>query len=387
MIINNSFERSINMPATKDERKNGTWRYQKQITDPNTGKKIIIKKRGFSSKREAEAAEALAFSKISNDVELPIILVKNMCEDYLEFKRKRTCSRSVQKKESIINRYIIPDIGLANMVTFSNMEARSFYDRLIESKNSNNHKNAILELTKAIFKHAETFFGLKVNPINRLEKFKVVKNNIYAIYSIDDVEQYMASISEDNDYEYSWKVFFNTLYFLGVRRGEAKGLKWNDIDFNHGTVRIDEQYIDKDPILGRTIAPLKSVSSNRTISADNESMLLFENLFRMRNSKSDFSIDEFVFKRKEDNMPFADNTIDHRNRVHSKLSGLKKIRIHDFRHSFASMNYDLGADMKTISEQMGHSNLTITQNVYTSIFQKKNDERIALVNQARSKKK
>jgi integrase len=105
----------------------------------------------------------------------------------------------------------------------------------------------------------------------------------------------------------------------------------------------------------------------------------------MRKSKLNFSIDEFIFKRKEDDYPFADNTIDHRNRVHSRLSGLKKIRIHDFRHSFASMNYDLGADMKTISEQMGHSNLTITQNVYTSMFQKKNDERIALVNKARKK--
>ena len=73
--------------------------------------------------------------------------------------------------------------------------------------------------------------------------------------------------------------------------------------------------------------------------------------------------------------------------MHAKKAGIKRIRVHDFRHSFASLNYALGVDPKTISTQMGHSNLTITLDTYVNLFDDKVKDRVNIIDKVRKKPK
>ena len=86
----------------------------------------------------------------------------------------------------------------------------------------------------------------------------------------------------------------------------------------------------------------------------------------------------------DESIPLADTTIDRLNRLHAQMAKLKRIRIHDFRHSFASVNFSLGADVATISRQLGHSSISITLDIYVTMISKKNDERVGMLNDARN---
>lgn len=77
--------------------------------------------------------------------------------------------------------------------------------------------------------------------------------------------------------------------------------------------------------------------------------------------------------------------IENRNKLHAKKASVKRIRAHDFRHSFVSLNYALGVDPKTISTQMGHNNLTITLDTYVNLFDDKVKDRVNIINKVRNK--
>lgn len=231
-------------------------------------------------------------------------------------------------------------------------------------------------------------YDLSTNPVRLYKKFKAKKQKrVFQVYSMQEFEQFISTFSEENDYELSIKVFFTILYWSGLRRGECKALKWNNIDFEMDTIRIDEQFIDKDPNVGRLCTDVKTENSLRIIYADKLTMELLMKLYILRKEMNTFCVDIYIFLRRDVSNPFADTMIENRNKIHAKKAGIKRIRVHDFRHSFASLNYSLGVDPKTISTQMGHSNLTITLDTYVNLFDDKVKERVDIIDKIRGKNK
>lgn len=376
------------MPATKDENKNGLWRYQKVVYHPVTGERIVLRKRGFSSKKEAEIAEAVAISEIigyKGESKLPF---EEVILEYLKYKSKRVNSRTLEKLERLFDGFIIPAVKGKDMVKFSNRDATKFYDQLLEHTESSNYRNKIVELIKSLYTFAEMQYDLQSNPVRTFKKFKAKKQKrMFQVYSIEEHSKFISTFTDEDDYEFSIKVFFTVLYWAGLRRGECKALKWNDIDFQQGTIRVDEQFIDKDPTMGRVCTEVKTENSLRTVYVDFLTMNMVEELYNRIKNDNCFNIDNFIFLRKDRSNPLSDTMIENRNKIHAKKAGLKRIRVHDYRHSFASLNYSLGVDPKTISTQMGHSNLTITLDTYVNIFDDKVKERVNLIDKIRSKTK
>ena len=214
------------MPATKDENKNGLWRYQKVVYHPVTGERIVLRKRGFSSKKEAEIAEAVVISEIigyKGESKLPF---EDVIQEYLKYKSKRVNLRTLEKLERLFDGFIIPAVKGKDMVKFSNRDATKFYDQLLEHTESSNYRNKIIEKIKSLYIFAEMQYDLSTNPVRAFKKFKAKKQKrVFQVYSMQEFEQFISTFSEENDYELSIKVFFTILYWAGVRRGECKALK------------------------------------------------------------------------------------------------------------------------------------------------------------------
>lgn len=189
----------------------------------------------------------------------------------------------------------------------------------------------------------------------------------------------------DDPYELSYKVFVNVLFFGGPRRGEAKAIRWNDINFEKQEITIDEQFIDKDPIHGRIVCDLKTENSARTISYDEMTFRLIKKLYDYRSKEPNFQATDFLFTGPNSKLPFSDNGIRKRIEKHAHIAGLAPINPHGFRHSFASFSYGMGTDLKTISNQLGHSNTTTTMDIYVSMLNDNNEERVNKINVARRK--
>ena len=165
--------------------------------------------------------------------------------------------------------------------------------------------------------------------------------------------------------KFDYHVFFEILYFNGLRQGEAQALTWKDIDFQKKEININKTLTTK--IKGEiyTISSPKTKSSIRTLPLTNN---LVNDLKKLKNNALqyvDFKETWFVFGN---SLPFRETTIQKKKNDYCKKAKLKQIRVHDFRHSCASLLINKGATIALVSKYLGHSDITMTLNTYTHMY-------------------
>ncbi len=165
--------------------------------------------------------------------------------------------------------------------------------------------------------------------------------------------------------EFNYKTFFEVLYYLGLRQGEATALTWNDINFNKKEVSINKTLTTKLKGQLYTVSSPKTPSSNRTLPIPNKLLESLKKLKEDAKKKKYFNNNWFVFG---DELPFRETTIQKRKNTFCKLAGVKQIRIHDFRHSTASFLINSGASIVLVSKYLGHSKVSTTLDTYTHLY-------------------
>ena len=175
------------------------------------------------------------------------------------------------------------------------------------------------------------------------------------------------------------------MYLTGCRKGESLALTWNDIDFVRNEVRINKSLNRKQKAQGvkeLTTIPLASsnlgwhISTSRSYEittpknkSSYRNVLMPMNLVKMlwehqKHCKEEYGYrpDWFVFGGEE---PLSDQTIRRRLNEYADKAGVKKIRVHDIRHSHASLLINKGQNILIVSQRLGHSDVTQTLNTYS----------------------
>ncbi len=333
------------MPSYKDE-KSGTW-YCKFYYMDWSGTRRQKLKRGFKLQREAKEWERTFLEQFSKNPDITFAALYNK---YLKFKEHRVRASTLESQRNAIELHILPyfknkvvsDITPADIVEWQNA--------ILEKRFSASHARQINAYLKMIFKYAVDYLGLSQSPV-RSQICKPEKGNIdfwtpeeYQIFSNhirDNIELYTA---------------FEILFYTGMRKGELLALTLNDIDFTQRTISINKTlaYVDGDYIN----QPPKTQKSNRTI--DVPDFLLAEiKTYISRLYKPDWEHRLFIRSRVwlGEAITRTCSTID-----------LKPIRVHDLRHSHASMLIDLGANPLMIAERLGHEDVKMTMNTYSHLF-------------------
>ncbi|HZR94193.1 MAG TPA: site-specific integrase, partial [Gaiellaceae bacterium] len=151
-----------------------------------------------------------------------------------------------------------------------------------------------------------------------------------------------------------------TAALTGVRRGELLGLRWRDIDFTNGRV-----WVRRSIGLGGEVKAPKTAKSNRAVSMPPPLASALEAWWKQSSFRGD---DDYVFASS------SGTPLDGRNMVRTifeparKAAGLRAVRFHDLRHSYASVLIAQGAHPKVISEQLGHASVQITMDRYSHLF-------------------
>ena len=144
----------------------------------------------------------------------------------------------------------------------------------------------------------------------------------------------------------------------GLRRGELLGLKWSDIDLEHGSLRVQRQIARID---GEIVeAPLKTKNAYRTLplSADAIDVL--------KTQKKKCGNSQYVFPSPTGGPISPDSVLHMLHRV-LKRAGLPKVRFHDLRHTFATLALQNGVDIKTVSGMLGHFSAGFTLDTYAHV--------------------
>lgn len=156
------------------------------------------------------------------------------------------------------------------------------------------------------------------------------------------------------------------LYYCGLRIGELKGITWKDIDFENRTVSINKKITQQSCRSRWSFLPLKTAKSNRVLPL---TKVLLNDLEALKKSDSEvlfgFNYSYFVI---EDIAPQISSNITAKKNRNCELAGVKQIRIHDFRHSCASLLIYKGANINTVSKFLGHTKIEETLNTYTHLY-------------------
>ena len=154
---------------------------------------------------------------------------------------------------------------------------------------------------------------------------------------------------------------FQMLYWTGIREGELLALTPADFDFEKGTVKISKTY---QRIKGEDmITSPKTKKSNRTVQMPDFLCTEMQEFFNM----------QYGLKRKDRIFNITKSYLHHEMDRGSKAAGVKRIRIHDLRHSHISLLIDMGFSAVAIADRVGHESIEITYR-YAHLFLSKQKE-------------
>lgn len=330
------------------------------------GKRHQYQSQAYFTKEEATKAELEYLDKYK-DVEVnPHMTFKEAYTLYYEYQKDKI-------KDSTLKTYRdrIKYMGLLDNIELVNLNWEHYQKWRTQMNKTNlcdKYKTDIQKFIKQVLNFAEKQWDFNLRKFyNKLEPFKTpgaIKKEM-DFYEPQEFFQYISVIDDLRD-----KCLFETLYYCGLRRSEARGLQWRHIDFKNHTLTIAQQVLN---LAGNNassswyIASPKTESSNRTIPVPE---VLSKDLAELKKSNERFSKFKqtwFVFG---DDVPITYHQIYSRNNNYCKKAGLRHIRIHDFRHSCASALISASAPITAVSNYLGHSETTETLETYTHLVKK-----------------
>ena len=292
-------------------------------------------------------------------------------EEYKKYKKENIKETSFYEMELTFKKHILPFFEKYKIKEISKNKILEFQQSL--SNYSYKYKTKIRTTLYSMYKYLFYYYDID-NVVAKVEAFKKpnIKKEIN-IWSLNEFNQFINSFDTSIDDELKYKTFFTFLYYTGCRLGEVLALNFNDIDLSKKIININKTLSTKIASGGYKISTPKTASSYRKITIPQillnqlgEYTTRFPNCI---NSKFFFGIEK----------PLDDHTIYRRLEEHCKQSNVKKIRIHDFRHSHASLLIANGATIVLVSNRLGHTNTQQTLNTYAHLFPNSESELINLI--------
>ena len=317
--------------------------------------------KGYDTKKEAELEEAKFRIKVEeNKITTSNITFKQIFIEYLEYIKKDIKPQSLKKIENQCK--IFQPLDNIKINDFNIQTYKKIQLYLNQKEYSVEYKNKLLGLLKRIIKYSHKYHNTNDYMLSYIESYKRV-NEIKREMEFFTYEEFKKFISVVDEFNY--KTFFETLYYLGLRQGECCALTWDDIDFNKKEVSINKTLTTKLKGQLYTLSSPKTPNSNRTLPIPLKLLKSYEKLLKQAKTKKYFKTSWFIFG---DELPFRETTIQVRKNKYCKLSGVKQIRIHDFRHSCASFLINNGASIVLVSKYLGHSKISTTLDTYTHLY-------------------
>ena len=354
--------------AVYKEEKTNTWRVIYRYTDW-TGEKKQTQKRGFKTKREAQAWERELLHKVSADLDMTF---ESFFEQYTADMQTRIKENTWATKEHIIRTKLIPYFGKLKMSNITAQQIITWQNELMNYKDENGkpispvYLKTINNQLSALFNHAVKYYNLRENPCKKAGSMGKKKNREMLFWTKEEYLKF-AEVMMDKPLSY---YAFEMLYWCGIREGELLALTPADFDFDKNTVSINKSY---QRLNGQDlITTPKTEKSNRIIkmpqfSAD-EMKDYLKMLYDVGENERMFAITKSYLHREMGRG--------------SKEAGEKRIRIHDIRHSHVSHLIDMGFSAIAIADRVGHESIDITYN-YAHLFPSKLTEMADKLNMER----
>lgn len=343
------------MPAYKDE-KTGKW-FAKFYYTNWQGIKKQKWKRGFATKKEALGFERDFLEKQSAN---PDMTFQNLYEIYMEDMAARLKQSTLLTKKAVLQTHILPFFGNKPINEIKASDVRRWQTKLMSSPNnySQTYLKKINTELNSIINYAKRFYDLNTNPCGKAGTIGKAKAEEMDYWTYDEYIAFREGV-KDKPLSY---ICFEILYWTGMREGELLALSPADIDFDNKLISINRTY---QRIGGKDVfTSPKTRKSKRKIPIPD---FLYQELSDYIQSRYMLDADERLF-------PITKLYLSHEMIRGCKNTGVKKIRIHDIRHSHASLLINQGCDALMLADRLGHEKVSTTLNTYSHLFPHKQQE-------------
>lgn len=355
---------------TKDGR---SWYFKVYYKDLQ-GNSKQYKSKKYVNKKDAQDGERIFLMSLTDKVDSRAMTIKDLIQDYKNFQKSKvkiTTYANYNKYDSKLE-----SLNNIKTVDFKINHFNQWKFNFEKEKYSTVYKNNVYKYFRAVLTYGIKYhnFTNLIEVLNKMTGFnnpnELKKEMLFFTY-----EEFKKFIEQEKELKY--KAYFEILYYCGLRKGEANALTWKDIDLDNNTIDINKNVSLKIKGQPYTIIPPKTKSSYRVLKMPE---VLYNDIVELKNYYTKFSNFEeswFVFGG---SLPLADTTVDEKKNNNCDSANLKRIRIHDFRHSCASLLISNGASISLVSKYLGHANLTTTLNTYTHMFKNEFDEIMEVIN-------
>lgn len=324
-----------------------TWRVACWYTDWQ-GHRRKHDKRGFSTKREAAAYEKEYIARKSKDINMGFATYLDI---YLEDIRPQIKESTYLNKINIINKHIRPYFQRKSLSNITATDVLMWQNELLTLRDdqgkgyTQTYLRTINNQLTAMMNHAVRYYDLPTNPCSKNRKMGKSKAREMLFWTKSEYLRFSNAIRDKPISYYAFEI----LYWTGMRCGEMLALTREDVDLARRTIRVNKTY---QVLNGKaTITSPKSEKSNRIIDIPqflaDEMEEYFDSLYKVDPKSRIFQVTKSFLHHEMDRGAVK--------------AGVKRIRIHDLRHSCCALLIDLGYAPIQIAERLGHESVTITE--------------------------
>lgn len=358
-----------NVSATKDDKcklcggkvERGLWSVRFRYVEED-GQEKQKRLSGFSTKKEAnnQYLDFVAKHKMNNKKihQITFSELFDEFEKYYKTKTKPSTYYDLLSKSKLIRPF------------FDKFEVRKISAKLILdwqnsiAKYSYNYKCHLRTILSGILRYAEKYYNIP-NQLNKVDTFRRLEpKKEMQIWTPEEFHEVMKQVEK-----FEYKIFYIALYYTGARKGEMLATTWNDWDLINNTLNINKSVSTKIQGGSWMLTSPKNSTSVRKIKIP---QLLSDYIVELKKyEKDNQAIGKFVFGGDQ---PLPETCVSRYLNNAAKETGIHPIRVHDLRHSHASLLISQGASIVGVAKRLGHSNTQQTLNTYAHLMPKDEDQ-------------
>jgi len=352
------------MSVKRRKNRNGRvigWQAVLKRTDPVTGKKVERVIGTYPTKREADAAEREAVRDFEQGrhIDPSTVTVAEWIKRWLATKESTVSKNTVLDYESAFRLHINPVLGDVRMQALTTTTVQDTYDawsRKDENGNPKLHPRMVhrchLVLNQACAMSVRMGI-IHANPCADVELPRMERQEM-RVWDAHEVRAFLEAADE-----HSYRIAWYLMVLEGLRRGEALGVRWRDYNRDAGVLHLVQSVtVDKESGATVVLPRTKTSAGSRTVRLTERTKAALETTAR----KGD------LITCTDAGGPINPNNISRAFKMLVLRAGVQEIRVHDMRHTAASLLLRAGVGHKIVQERLGHASSQTTMDIYAHLI-------------------
>jgi integrase len=335
--------------------------------DPGTGRRKQQWHNGYRTKREAERAMTEIMGRLERSEYVApskVTVERFLTEKWLPSVKTTVRPSTFAIYRAVANGHVLPYIGDKRLQQLHPADLDALYATLTERGLAPKTVRNVHSLMRSALRDAVTWGNVTRNVASLAKPPRVTRTDMRT-WNAHELRAFLDHVADDRLFA-AWLLLATT----GMRRGEALGLHWRDVSLDRARLSVRQALVlvGNEPALQEP----KTAKGRRSIPLPPETVAALK-AHRVAQAQEqlalgpDYATSDLVFRR-IDGKWVHPTALSRRFEALVRQTSLPEIRLHDLRHTFATLALQEGVAVKVVSEMLGHASVTITYDTYSHVI-------------------